>query len=144
MGGVTTENSKLYNKISRELQDFITRKGSDIFKIEFRKTEDWIQTRFAEGSWENLISIEELSGSASEAFETVAKNLKSYPYVITYSGDDIDYITYNLGDSEIVKTFNYTGDQLTSIVLSGDTPEGIELTKTFSYTGEILTDITYT
>jgi len=80
----------------------------------------------------------------SEAFETVSKNLKSYPYVITYNGDDIDYITYDLGGSlEIVKTFNYTLGVLTSLVLSGDTPSGISLTKTFGFTGDDLTSVTY-
>lgn len=83
------------------------------------------------------------SGS-SESFETVSKNLKNYPYVITYDGDDIDYITFDLGSSlEIIKTFNYTLGILTSIVLSGDTPDGIDLTKTFHYTGEDLTSVTY-
>jgi hypothetical protein len=84
-----------------------------------------------------------ISGSGEE-FETVSKNLKSYPYVITYDGNDIDYITYNLGGGDsIVKTFNYTLSVLTSVVLSGDTPSGMELTKTLIYTGDNLTGIEY-
>lgn len=80
----------------------------------------------------------------SEAFETVSKNLKGYPYVISYGGDDIDYITYDIGGGmEIVKTFNYTLGVLTSLVLSGDTPSGIDLTKTLHYTGDDLTSVTY-
>lgn len=43
----------------------------------------------------------------------------------------------------ITKTLNYTGEKLTSIVLSGNTPNGISLTKTLSYTGDSLTNITY-
>lgn len=85
-----------------------------------------------------------LSKTISEEFESVSKNLKSYPYVITYDGDDINYITYNLGGgNSIVKTFNYTLGILTSIVLSEDTPLGIFLTKTFNYTEGNLTNVTY-
>jgi len=81
----------------------------------------------------------------TEKFEEVSRNLKSYPYVISYNGDDISYITYNLGGGKsITKTFNYTLGVLTSIVLSGDTPASIELTKTLSYTGVDLTSVTYT
>jgi len=84
------------------------------------------------------------SAYITEEFETISKNLRSYPYEITYDGDDIDYITYTLGGGqEIVKTFNYTVDQLTSIVLSGATPYGIELTKTLTYTGDDLTGVSY-
>ena len=83
-------------------------------------------------------------GGLDPSYETVSKNLKGYPYVITYNGDDIDYITYDLGGGlSIVKTFNYTVDDLTSLILSGDTPSGIDLTKTLSYTGDDLTSITY-
>ncbi|OQB08077.1 MAG: hypothetical protein BWY21_01465 [Parcubacteria group bacterium ADurb.Bin216] len=79
-----------------------------------------------------------------EEFETVSKNLKSYPYVLTYGVDGIDTIVYNLGGGlSITKTFNYTLGILTSIVLSGDTPLGIELTKTLIYTGVDLTSVTY-
>lgn len=79
-----------------------------------------------------------------EDFETVSKNLKSYPYTLTYGVDGLDTITYDLGGGlSIVKTFNYTLSVLTSIVLSGDTPSGIELTKTFGYTGVDLTSVVY-
>jgi hypothetical protein len=82
-------------------------------------------------------------GIASETFEVYSKGLKSYPYTITYSGEDIDYITYDTGEGTIVKTFNYTLGALTSIVLSGNVPVGIPLVKTLQYTGENLTNITY-
>lgn len=85
------------------------------------------------------------SSGIGEEFETVSKNLKSYPYVITYGVDGIDTITYDLGGGlSVVKTFNYTLSVLTSIVLSGDTPSGIELTKTLNYTGVDLTSVSYT
>ena len=84
------------------------------------------------------------SSLLGEEFETVSKNLKSYPYTLTYAGGDLDTITYNLGGGlSIVKTFNYTLTVLTSIVLSGDTPLGISLTKTLVYTGDDLTSVSY-
>jgi hypothetical protein len=95
-----------------------------------------------------LLNIYYLGGSGgssflSEAFESVSKNLKSYPYVITYNGSDIDYITYTTDSGTIVKTFNYTLGVLTSLVLSGSTPSGITLTKTLQYTGSDLTSVVY-
>lgn len=80
----------------------------------------------------------------SETFETISRNLKCYSYAITYDGDDVDYITYDLGGGlSVVKTFNWTDGRVTSIVLSGDTPSGIDLTKTFYYTGDSVTSIGY-
>lgn len=73
------------------------------------------------------------SGGVGDFFETVSKNLKSYDYTINYSGGSISSIEYTVPSGLIVKTFNYTGDQITSIVLSGETPSGISLTKTFTY-----------
>jgi len=92
-----------------------------------------------------LTMISATSGtSASEAFETVSKNVKSYPYTLVYGVDGVSTITYDLGGGlSIVKTFNYTLGVLTSIVLSGDTPAGISLTKTLSYTGADLTSVAY-
>lgn len=81
--------------------------------------------------------------AAAEYFETVSKNLKSYPYELNYTVDQLTSIVYTTDTGMITKTFGYTGDQLTSIVLSGDTPSGIELTKTLSYSGETLTDVSY-
>lgn len=83
-------------------------------------------------------------GGSTSSFETVAKNLKAYPAVFSCIGDVLNTITYDLGDTtSIVKTFNYTGDTLDTIVLSGNTPGGITLTKTFTYSGTTLTTITY-
>jgi hypothetical protein len=79
-----------------------------------------------------------------DEFETVSKNLRNYPYVLTYGVDGVATITYDLGGGlSVVKTFNYTLGVLTTIVLSGSTPTGIELTKTFSYTGADLTSVAY-
>lgn len=83
-------------------------------------------------------------GALAEEFETVSKNLKSYPYTFTYGVDGLASITYDIGGGDsIVKTLNYTLGILTSIVLSGDTPAGISLTKTLNYTGDDLTSVVY-
>ena len=73
-------------------------------------------------------------------FETVSKNLPAVNATLIYAGDDLVVIDYVGG---IRKTLNYTLGNLTSIVLSGTTPAGIDLTKTLAYTGDNLTSITY-
>lgn len=89
--------------------------------------------------------VEVVTGG-TEYFESVSKNIKSYPYEFTYTGGgDIDYVTYDLGGGQsIIKTFNYTSGDITSIVLSGDTPGGISLTKTLSYMSGNIDNIVYT
>lgn len=77
-------------------------------------------------------------------YESVSKNLRAYPFVLNYTVDKLTSIVYTVGAGSITKTFNYSGDDLNSIVLSGDTPAGIDLTKTLGYTGGDLTSITYT
>ncbi len=84
-----------------------------------------------------------LQSALQQEFETVAKNLKSYPATLSYTGDRLDSIVYTLPSGTITKTLNYTGEKLTSVVLSGSTPSGIELTKTLSYTGDNLTGVAY-
>lgn len=79
--------------------------------------------------------------SFGDAFETVSKNLASNDAVFNYSMGRLSNIVYAGG--LITKTFNFTGDKLTSIVLSGSTPSGINLTKTLAYSGDQLTSITY-
>jgi len=77
-------------------------------------------------------------------FESVASNLDGLPAVFNYTGDNLTSVVYTLPNaSTITKTLSYTGDNLTSIVLSGATPNGINLTKTLSYTGENLTGVSY-
>lgn len=82
-------------------------------------------------------------GSATESFETVSKNLKSWGGTLNYTGGVLTSIVYTDGVDTITKTFNYTSGVLTSVVLSGDTPAGIDLTKTLGYTSGDLTSITY-
>lgn len=80
---------------------------------------------------------------AAKSFETVNKNLDAYPKAFTYVSEVLNIITYTVGASSITKTFNYVSDKLDTIVLSGNTPEGIDLTKTFVYSGDTLTNVSY-
>lgn len=81
------------------------------------------------------------SSGIAESFETVSSNLPASNAVLNYDGNgDITDIVYSNG---ITKTFNYTGGDITSIVLSGSTPSGITLTKTLTYTDGDVTGITY-
>lgn len=82
-------------------------------------------------------------GGTLNTFETVSKNLNSYPGTLNYTSGNLISIAYNTGTGTVTKTFNYTGGVLTSIVLSGDLPSGIALTKTLSYTNGILSGISY-
>lgn len=76
------------------------------------------------------------------SFETISTNLQAHDATLNYNGNgDITSIVYSNG---ITKTFNYTGSDITSIVLSGATPSGISLTKTLTYTSGDVTSIEYT
>lgn len=81
----------------------------------------------------------------SEEFETVNRNLKSFPFTISYDGDGlVVMMVYTLPASEsITKTFHYMDSRLTAITLSGDVPSGIQLTKTYNYTDELITSVGY-
>lgn len=86
-----------------------------------------------------------LDASVGNSFETISKNLRDYVAAYTYVGTNISTIAYTVPSvGTITKTFNYTGSQLTSIVLSGTgLPGGTFTTKTFAYTGSDLTGVTY-
>lgn len=85
-------------------------------------------------------------GGLGDSYETVSQNLVAYDYSITYTGGgDIDFVEYDLGGGlTITKTFNYSGSDISSIVLSGDTPSGVDLTKTFTLSGGDITSVAYT
>jgi hypothetical protein len=81
----------------------------------------------------------------AEYFETVSKNLKSFPYLLNYTTGNLTSIVYNIGGGNfITKTLNYTTGTLTSIVLSGTLPSGLPTTtKTLTYSSGKLTSIVY-
>ena len=98
------------------------------------------------GADENKLKITnslDLSSYLKQTFESVSKNIKSYPYELNYTGDTLTSMVYTVPAGTITKTFNYTGDILNTIVLSGDTPSGISLTKTFTYVGGNVSEIIY-
>jgi hypothetical protein len=78
-------------------------------------------------------------GSLVDTYETINQNLQSVNASFTYTGDKITSIEYG----DITKTITYSGDTLVSIVLSGNTPSGIDLTKTFTYSGDTVTGYIY-
>lgn len=83
-------------------------------------------------------------GSLSDTFETVLRNIKCYPSAVTYNVDNlIDTVVYTLPAGSITQNVTYTGRYISTIVLSGDTPSGIDLVKTFNYTGYLISSITY-
>ena len=81
----------------------------------------------------------------AESFETVNDNLKAYDKTHAYTGDTLNTITYDLGGGQfIVKTFGYSGLDLITVTLSGNTPSGIDLIKTISYSANKITGVAYT
>jgi YD repeat-containing protein len=85
----------------------------------------------------------ELLQSIGVTYETVSKNLDAKDASFTYDGSgNLTSITYTSG---VIKTLNYTLGILTSVVLSGNTPQNIVKTKTLTYDGSgNLTNTVYT
>ncbi len=104
----------------------------------------------ASGNWqETYTTVRSNSASwgtgSTETFETVSKNLKSYPYTVNYNGSLLTSISYNLPDNkQITKIFSYVNNNLTTVTLSGDLPVGISTVKTLEYSiNNALTGATY-
>ena len=81
--------------------------------------------------------------SYQESFETVSKNLKTYPFTLAKTGSVLNSITYTLPVGTIVKTFAYGVDGLSSITLSGSLPLGIQTVKTLNYVTGVFSSVTY-
>ena len=80
---------------------------------------------------------------APETFETVSKNLRSYPATFTYAAGELVSISYATPGGAVIKSFVRSAGRLTSIVLSGAVPPGITTTKTLAYTGGELIGVGY-
>ena len=80
------------------------------------------------------------AGASADTFETVSKNLASDDATLNYTGEVLTSISYASG---VIKTFTYGPDGLSTVVLSGAVPGGIDLTKTLTYTGGVLTGVAY-
>lgn len=85
------------------------------------------------------------TGSSSQSFETVSKNLNSYPFSVNYSGTQITSVVYTVPAGTITKSITYNGDNnVASVTLSGDLPSTItEKTKTITYTSGKITSVSY-
>ena len=83
-------------------------------------------------------------GEIEKTFETISKNLKAYPFEITYQDESPVTIAYDLGSSlSIIKSFTYTEGFITKITLSGDVSAGVNLNKNLIYNEGILTNVFY-
>lgn len=80
-------------------------------------------------------------GAGADTFETVAKNLSATDATFNYTDGVLTSIVYT--SASITKTLAYGPDGLSSVTLSGATPSGIDLVKTFNYTGGNLTGFSY-
>ena len=85
----------------------------------------------------------ESSSTLGETFETINKNLKSYPATFTYSSNTLQSIVYTTPGGNIQKTFTYVNNLLSSVSLSGNLPNGIAITKTFTYVNNQISSIEY-
>lgn len=102
-----------------------------------------VSVAVTEALTEVAVTVSTGAAQWTESFDTVSRNLSGLPYDVYWNGDSISSIVFNNGSSTTTKTFNYTVDKLTSIVLSGDTPDGINLTKSLSYSGDKIQSVTY-
>jgi hypothetical protein len=83
-------------------------------------------------------------GSSVTTFETINKNLLSYNVTATTESATLITQTYNGPNGDIIKSISFDSSGLpTTIVLSGDTPAGINLTKTFDFSSQEIPLITY-
>ncbi len=98
-----------------------------------------------DSSNKRFVTDAQLTKIDKEYFETVSKNLKTYPYTLNYTVDTLTSIEYDLGGGDsITKTLNYSAQLLTTIVLSGTLPSGIgSTTKTLTYSSGKLSTVTY-
>lgn len=92
-----------------------------------------------------FVTDAQLTKIDTEYFETVSKNLKSYPYVLNYTMNKLTSVVYDIGGgNNITKTLGYSSQLLTTVTLSGTLPPSmIVTTKTLTYSMGDLTSITY-
>lgn len=79
------------------------------------------------------------TGFVRDAFETVSQNMESLDRNFTYDGEGrlTSVVGIITASSSITKSLNYNErGRLESIVLSGNTPTGINLRKNLTYDGD--------
>ena len=92
----------------------------------------------------DIVSVIDKHQEHSSSYETISKNLKAYPYSVSYNAGKIATIDYDIGLGEVItKTFEYQNDKLVLVVLSGALPSIINTTKTLEYNENGLSNIVY-
>jgi len=82
----------------------------------------------------------------AETFETVSKNLKQYPYSLTYdTGDYLTSVRYQISDtSYVMKSLSYNSSgQLYLVGLTGNPVPSVSLFKHLYYSGSNITGVSY-
>jgi hypothetical protein len=77
-------------------------------------------------------------------YETIARNLSQYPYVINKTSGVVTSVVYSTDAvNTITKTFYYNGSQLSYVTITG-TNLGATYTKTLTYSGSSIVGASYT
>lgn len=85
-------------------------------------------------------------GDIPTTFETLANNIRSFPYVINRSLEGvITSVVYTTpAEGTITKSFSYIEGVLTTVTLSGPALDGVTYTKTLTYSSGVVTGASYT
>jgi len=130
-----------------ELHDVSARNPSNNDFIKYNSTSGlWDKTQLKTINNQSILGSGNITisgGSVAETFNTVSKNLNSWNEIWSLTNGYINSKIYTNGTNTITKTINWNNGLITSIVLSGDTPTGIDLIKTFDYTNTNSVEITY-
>ncbi len=153
--------SDLENQLGYVLQDLLRRPDIDMVS-ELQSVWNQSHTELS-NTYQNLDSeVQELqtlyanivlaSGSTttasglSETFETISKNLKQYPYSLSYNvSGNLTGIYYSIGASTYVaKQLSYdSSGLLTTVSLTGSPVPSTSLFKHLYYSGSALTGVSY-
>lgn len=87
----------------------------------------------------NVVTI-----NAKTTFESLSKNIKSYPYALVRTGSTITSVQYTTPSTDIItKTLNYTSGKISSISITGIPLANVVYTKTLAYSGADITGASY-
>lgn len=83
------------------------------------------------------------TGIIATSYESISKNLNTYPYVISRSGNLISNITYTTPSGDYVKNYHYTFGVLDYVTISGVPLGSSVYTKTLNYVSGVITSVSY-
>jgi len=83
------------------------------------------------------------TGIIPQTYESISKNLNTYPYTITRSGNLVSYITYTTPNGNYVKNYYYIQGVLSYVTISGALLGSSVYTKTLNYTSGVITSVSY-